>query len=150
MKRQYIVFSLWFCIILGIGYLLYVKVMESPVEAYTVHDFVSDLDKKGYKTTVKEADKDFLNATRVRVHMKTEVLDVYTFSNTRMMHEESGYIHKDGCGYDNGRDGIKISWVSYPHFFKKGDIIVQYVGEDQGTVELLEEILGNQFAGYGH
>jgi hypothetical protein len=51
-------------------------------------------------------------------------------------------IHEGGIiGY------ASISYVSDPHYFKKGNMIVQYVGENQKIINQLEKILGKQFAG---
>ncbi len=36
-----------------------------------------------------------------------------------------------------------------PHFYKRGSLIVQYVGEDEKIISDLGDLLGEQFAGYG-
>jgi hypothetical protein len=40
-----------------------------------------------------------------------------------------------------------VSWMDTPHFYKTGKIIVLYVGSDTTVLELLEGVLGPQFAG---
>lgn len=40
-----------------------------------------------------------------------------------------------------------IRWMDTPHFYKKGNLIVLYVGQNPETTNLLESLLGNQFAG---
>ena len=40
-----------------------------------------------------------------------------------------------------------INWVSPPHFFKGGKLIVIYVGNDAAKMKILESVLGKQFAG---
>jgi hypothetical protein len=40
-----------------------------------------------------------------------------------------------------------VSWMATPHFFKKGRILVLYVGDNTETLGLLESVLGAQFAG---
>ncbi|HEV2107022.1 MAG TPA: hypothetical protein VGR16_02025 [Thermomicrobiales bacterium] len=40
-----------------------------------------------------------------------------------------------------------MEWVAPPHFFRQGAVIVLYVGEDPAVLDLLEELLGAQFAG---
>jgi len=40
-----------------------------------------------------------------------------------------------------------VSWVEPPHFFKSGNLIVLYVGEESSILEALHEILGPQIAG---
>ena len=42
---------------------------------------------------------------------------------------------------------MEIEWVSKPHFYKKGSIIVNYVGEDEKILDDLKDIFGTQFAG---
>lgn len=41
----------------------------------------------------------------------------------------------------------QLSWVAPPHLFKKGRIIVLYVGEHEAVPRVLEQVLGQQFAG---
>lgn len=40
-----------------------------------------------------------------------------------------------------------ISWVAPPDFYKAGRLIVIYVGSDSGVINILQEIMGSQFAG---
>ncbi|HSA98369.1 MAG TPA: hypothetical protein VLF17_04750 [Candidatus Nitrosotenuis sp.] len=40
-----------------------------------------------------------------------------------------------------------IRWMDTPHFYTKGKIIVLYVGQNPEITNLLESLLGNQFAG---
>ena len=39
------------------------------------------------------------------------------------------------------------SWIGPPHFYLAERLIVLYIGEDQSVIELLETVLGPQFAG---
>ena len=41
----------------------------------------------------------------------------------------------------------KPSWLSTPHFFKSGKLILLYLGDDQTILRILRSTLGNQFAG---
>ena len=40
-----------------------------------------------------------------------------------------------------------VTWVAAPHFYAAGRLIVLYVGEDGGVIEVLDQVLGPQFAG---
>jgi len=40
-----------------------------------------------------------------------------------------------------------IRWMDTPHFYTKGNLIVLYVGQNPEITNLLESLLGNQFAG---
>ncbi|MFA9396773.1 MAG: hypothetical protein ACERKV_00710 [Clostridiaceae bacterium] len=63
------------------------------------------------------------------------------------MKRDSKKINKDGFGYTNLTKSLQIDWVSEPHFYKSGNIIVQYIGTNEEIISLLEDILGEQFAG---
>ena len=45
--------------------------------------------------------------------------------------------------------GAPVNWSATPHFFRKGRLMVLYVGDDRPTADLLKQVLGPQFAG-GH
>ncbi len=40
-----------------------------------------------------------------------------------------------------------VGWVAPPHFYKKEKLIVLYVGDDNNVLDILEGVLGTQFAG---
>jgi hypothetical protein len=40
-----------------------------------------------------------------------------------------------------------MTWIATPHFYSGGQLIVLYVGDQSSTMNLLEEVLGSQFAG---
>lgn len=43
--------------------------------------------------------------------------------------------------------GAFVDWTDSPHFYSSGSLIVLYVGNDVGTLTLLERVVGDQFAG---
>ncbi len=57
-------------------------------------------------------------------------------------------VADDGSSVEGITEG-PISWPDTPHFFRKGRLLVLYVGDDRPTADLLKLILGPQFAG-GH
>lgn len=123
------------------------KVNESQI-TYDLEDFEIAIGDKGYVYKIDDAQQDFLPTTRKRMIFEQEVIDIYLFDNEQKMEKEANYIDPSGCGYDNGSTAIKVSWVSYPHFYKKGNLIIQYIGEDDNMISDLEDILGEQFVGY--
>jgi hypothetical protein len=40
-----------------------------------------------------------------------------------------------------------VSWVSAPHFYGAGKLVVLYAGEDERVVAALLDVLGPQIAG---
>lgn len=103
---------------------------------------------KGYDYEITDAEQDFLQAPRKRMSIDKTEIDIYLFGSNKKLEKEAGYISSDGCGYTNGSKSLKVSWVSLPHFYKKGRLIVQYVGEDKKIISDLKDIFGEQFAGY--
>lgn len=120
---------------------------NSSNNQYDLENFESDMNNKGYDFEIQDVPKDFLPTTRKRMEIDETALDIYLFGNNKKMESEASNIDSDGFGYDNWSGSVKISWVSYPHFYKRGSIIVQYIGEDETLLSDLTEILGEQFAG---
>jgi hypothetical protein len=40
-----------------------------------------------------------------------------------------------------------MTWISTPHFYGSGNLIVLYVGDESATINVLVDVLGSQFAG---
>lgn len=40
-----------------------------------------------------------------------------------------------------------LTWVSTPHFYRASKLIILYIGQDQPLMDMLQRILGPQFAG---
>ena len=40
-----------------------------------------------------------------------------------------------------------VTWIATPHFYKRGQVIVLYVGDDADVINPLKAVLGEQFAG---
>lgn len=59
--------------------------------------------------------------------------------SSSLLNEDASIINKE--------QPIEIEWPKNPHFYKKGKIIVQYIGEDKEIVTDLDKIMGKQFAG---
>lgn len=70
-------------------------------------------------------------------------VQVFEYETTEAMEADATQVSDDG-----GSTGTStITWVATPHFYKEGRILVLYVGDDQAILELLEGVLGPQFAG---
>lgn len=40
-----------------------------------------------------------------------------------------------------------LTWISDPHFFRKGKIIAKYVGKDMSIIKVLDKVMGKQYSG---
>lgn len=117
-------------------------------KTYSIEDFENAMKDKGYDFDIKDAKQDFLCAERKRMIIDKTAIEIYLFRDDKKMEKEAGNISSDGCSYTNGSKSVNVSWISVPHFYKKGSLIIQYVGEDDKITADLTDILGAQFAGY--
>lgn len=70
-------------------------------------------------------------------------VQVFEFPDAQARMEQAELVAADG-----GSIGTTMAtWISTPHFFEAGRLIVLYVGEDEELLQLLESHLGSQFAG---
>jgi hypothetical protein len=74
-----------------------------------------------------------------------EDVQVFRYATARAAEREAGRVSPDGSGVGTSM----VSWISTPHFFRKDNLIVLYVGDDAGVLRALGAVLGNQFAGGG-
>jgi len=70
-------------------------------------------------------------------------VQVFVYDTAEAMEAEAVQVAEDGGSIGTNM----VNWVESPHFYKLGSMIVLYVGEDQAVKDLLEGVLGPQFAG---
>lgn len=70
-------------------------------------------------------------------------LQVFEYGSPEEMEKEAAEVAPDG-----GSVGTSMMmWIDAPHFYKAGRIIVLYLGSDKAILDLLDKVLGAQFAG---
>jgi hypothetical protein len=57
-----------------------------------------------------------------------------------------GATFRGGVGPFGGR-AVTVDWIAPPHHYRRGRVIVSYIGDDSAITTLLTGILGPQFAG---
>lgn len=82
-----------------------------------------------------------------RVTVNGNNISVYEFENAEAMEAEASYVTPSGSGIDREDISVRINWVRPPRFYMEGRIIVIYSGDDPQTISLLEDLLGEPFAG---
>lgn len=119
---------------------------EVPITEY--EKLILSLENLGFSVVEEDVGEDILQGQRKWLTINdVENLSVYLYKTSEKMEEDASYIHEGGTSYSNGKNNAEISWVSYPHFYKRGNIIVLYVGENQEIINVLDETIGLQFAG---
>ena len=82
-----------------------------------------------------------VNGKMLKIH--GEDVQVFEYSDTTAAEAEATLVSPSGSGVGT----TKIHWVGPPHFFRKGRLIVLYVGDNGKVLKALEAVLGLQFAG---
>jgi hypothetical protein len=70
-------------------------------------------------------------------------VQVFEYNTAEEMEADAAKVAPDGGSIGTSM----VSWMEPPHFYKAGRIIVLYVGQDQAVLDLLNAVLGLQFAG---
>lgn len=72
-----------------------------------------------------------------------EDIQVFEYETAQAMESEAARVAPDG-----GSVGTSMMmWVEAPHFYKAGRIIVLYIGTNATILDLLDKMMGPQFAG---
>lgn len=129
-------------------FMITVLVGCSRENTFSIEQFENAMKDKGYNFEIKDVQQDFLPTAKKRMMIGDIAIDIYLFNNDKNMENEASHIDIGGNSYNNGSKSVKVRWVSFRHFHKKGNLIVQYIGEDKKIMSDLKDILGEQFAGY--
>jgi hypothetical protein len=117
---------------------------SSETSLFNSTQFVNELAKTNLNYNVVENDEKipFFSVPPKVVDVKGEYILIFEYKTHKEMEKEASNVKEDG----NMRNA-SIEYVSVPHYFKKGSIIIQYVGADEEILKSLEKIMGKQFAG---
>ena len=70
-------------------------------------------------------------------------VEVFEYPDATAAEADASLVSADG-----GSVGpTLVHWVAPPHFYRRGRLLVVYIGEDPAVAEALESVLGPQFAG---
>jgi hypothetical protein len=70
-------------------------------------------------------------------------VQVFAYDTAQARDADAAQISADASTIGNNMP----SWTSDPHFYKLGNMILLYVGQDQKILDILSNVLGPQFAG---
>ena len=85
----------------------------------------------------------FFSAPGQILRVNGEDVQVFEYENAAAAQGEAARVSPDGSSVGT----TIITWVSTPHFYRSGEIIIVYVGSSRELISLLESVLGPQFAG---
>lgn len=91
----------------------------------------------------ESVDQPFLSVQGKIVKVYGENVQVFQYAHEAETDAQAAQVSPDG----NTVGTTKIHWVGPPHFFKKGKLLVLYVGDNDEVLGALKSALGRQFAG---
>ena len=133
-------------VIFGIATLILSACGGQPASAqgYGTAEFLEELREKGAEAQSGESvEQAFFSVIGTMVNVNGESVQVFEYDSAETMESDAVLVDADGGSIGTSM----VSWVATPHFYKKGRILVLYVGDNAETLGLLESVLGAQFAG---
>ncbi|MCA1566001.1 MAG: hypothetical protein LC803_10265 [Acidobacteria bacterium] len=101
---------------------------------------------RGQKVKAERAGKisqPFFSVEGQGINVNGENVQVFVYASESAAKAEAIRVSPDG-----GSVGTSMmSWMAPPHFYRKGELIVLYVGSEQAVIDALVAVLGAQFAG---
>lgn len=122
-------------------------VLESSVaNSNTINsqEFINSIEKSGCKITAsKQEGKGILTGNLTRLSISGITIGIYEYKSGQEMEQDAKTISTDGSMIGNAI----YDWTGKPHFYKGGNVIVTYIGDNKVIIEKIENIMGKQFAG---
>ncbi|MGG7077239.1 hypothetical protein [Clostridium sardiniense] len=118
-------------------------------EEFSINDLAYSMEERNYEFEIINAEDDFLSGDKKILKIDKEQIDIYVYKNNKAMEKDASCIG-NVSEYNNGKESVKVDWVATPHFFKHGNIIVIYVGENIEIISSLTEIFGREFTNDNH
>ena len=90
-----------------------------------------------------EVDQPFFSVQGRMIQVSGQDVQVFQYAHVVAASEQAVLVSPDGSAVGTS----KLHWIGAPHFYKKGLLLVLYVGDDAKVQKTLEAVLGRQFAG---
>ena len=118
-----------------------------PSQLVSAQSLVPFLEHLGAKVTVAERlpqeSYPFFSVTAQRLVVNGENVHVFEYADADAAAQDAARVDPSGTPIG----GTQITWVNPPRFYRRGQLIVLYVGRDDEVSAMLETILGRPFAG---
>ncbi len=118
-----------------------------PSHGGPVTDYVSLIDNLRAAGAIVEpageVSQPFFSVNGQVITVNNGDVQVFEYADTAAADAEAAFVSADGSSVGT----TMISWVAPPHFYKTGRLIVLYVGDNTAVINVLEAVLGSQFAG---
>lgn len=116
----------------------------ASAQGFGTDEFIEALHEKGVNAEKGDSvEQPFFSVIGDFVDFNDEGVQVFEYESAETMESDAVLVDADGGSIGTSM----VTWMATPHFFKKGRILVLYVGDNADTMNLLESVLGPQFAG---
>lgn len=117
---------------------------------YDGDSFIEDMESMGCKITV--ANESIVKNTILGVYpdyftLNNELIALYRYNTTEELEKNIKGLSEDGTQFKLDKTNMTLVWEDEPHFYKKGILVVQYIGSNTETLQFLDKVFGKQFAG---
>lgn len=117
---------------------------DGAAATYGYTNLVNDLRAAGVEVeTAGEVSQPFFSAKGKIIKSNGSDVQVFEYETAAAANAAASEVASDGRSIGRSYP----SWIAPPHFYKKGKIIVLYLGDNATVMKVLEAALGKQFAG---
>lgn len=88
-------------------------------------------------------DQPFFAVPAKTINVDGEGVQVFEYPRAAAADAQAATVSRDGSQVGTS----KPFWIGPPHFYKKANLLVLYLGDDEKVLKLLQNVLGQQFAG---
>ncbi len=88
-------------------------------------------------------DQPFFAVPAQAIDVDGEGVQVFEYPGAAAADAQAATVSRDGSQVGTS----KPFWIGAPHFYKKANLLVLYLGDDERVLKLLQNVLGQQFAG---
>jgi hypothetical protein len=89
----------------------------------------------------------FLSVTGKLITLGSQRLQAFEYADDASAETEAKRFSRDGAWIDRDGTPTLVNWISTPHLYRSGKLLVVYVGDDATILEALNNTLGREFAG---
>ena len=94
-----------------------------------------------------EVSQDFLAGEGTLLRVDDQHMQVYEYPDTAAARADAARFSSDGAWVSGDIGATLVNWFATPHLFQSASLIAVYVGDHRPTLDLLETVLGEPFAG---
>lgn len=113
-------------------------------DANSYDDFIEELLESGAAVQhMGSIYQPFMSGQGRVVRVNGEDIQIFEYANDTAARNEVKSFTSDGCCFGN----TNISWMGSPHIYQQDRLLVIYVGDRTSMRNLLENMMGTQYAG---